>query len=1824
MRDAGSRFADSTGSSRRALGDLLTGYPPGQTGYPSGKNQGRGALRGRRGGRCFHACWLAIALALAMAAALPSAASADYGVVGQFKFGSGVDAPGAFGELRSLGVNFDGSGGTSPGEIYGQDFGSGFNGGRIQQYSATGEFRRLWGLDVVSSGPDNANEVQSLMVKATAGTYTLTFGGETTDSISFDADPSVVQAQLNGLSSIGGVGGTVTVTGGVGDATGSNPYLVTFGGSQAGANQPLIVDDSSSLSGGDAAVLVGQVNPGDIGFEVCRPGVADVCKAAIGGSFGTNKFPGGSLSSAPYSLAVDQSTGAIYSIGDSRITKFTADGQFLRVFGYDVVKSGPGDSNNDETQRLTVKATGGTYTLTFEPPCCDPATTAPIPYNAPASGPGSVESALNAISSIGGRDGSVSVTGGLVDPGPPETYAYDITFGGVLGGDDVSQLNPSGTANLTGTGRSIAVTIPHSGGGIEVCTPVAECNRPTLNVPNGTGTVDSANGSLAVAPAGSPNAGNILLGERNARRVSEFTSDGDFVRAFGWDVVSSGPDDSSADEQQTITVGANTTGGKFSLLFNGVTTGATGNAVRKTGSNILEAVSTANGAFAVGQVVTGTGIPASPPTTITACTPACGASAASLTLSAASTSGGAGGTSTAITADDIDYNAPASQVETALNALPTIGGVGGSVSVSDGPGPATPYTITFGGTLGGDNVAQLSSSVAGLSVSSGSPTLTVTTPVPGGAFEICKEASGDACQSGTGGTALGQFDQIAGISEDSSGTIYTVEGPKPQQISTNRRVQTFTPQAGMPELLPASFGGPGAPDGTSDATSPLQIGIGPSSDVFVLKNFTAGADTCSDLSASPAEERIQILSSDGTTLKGTSIPCAGIPTSFGGINSVFQELEINPTTGVGYLTSDPSSSTPAQIYVLGEAGTAPQLVLNPPTNVGSGGVTISGTIDPNGPTSPGINLAPVPADTKYRVEYKRTSDASWTVYAPDVAFGHGTTPASFSVGISGLTPKVEYQARVVVTKPFGFQQVVETTAPFTTLAAPPFVSALSSSDVTATSSELHAQINPLGTDTSYHFEYGKTPAYGQRTPEIDIGDSLSPVSVQDHIDNLEPVVYHFRVVATNSEGTTASTDQTFNFYPEPCPNSTARQQTGSGSLPDCRAYELVTPGDAGTITLIPGGTAAPKASNPSRISILGLLGTLPGPWNPPNVLGDPYVATRTSTGWETSYVGIESDVAAGVGAEPFTGKLGAIGDETLSHNMQWLVGPAGFCCTPQLAGLQSYSPYVFDAKGKKLGRLPTNVADVPDALPHSGEGGWSVLQGWYGDQLPSPDFSHYFFSSVNVAFATGGLASGPGSVYDNDLATGAVTIASKLPGGGDIPAEPGVDNADRFLLVPEASEDGTHLLIAASAVCTPQIDSVDEACPLTRAHLYMRVNGATTYDVSIGHQVTYQGMTEDGSKVFFTSIEQLTGDDTDSSTDLYMWSEQSDSLTRVSAGAGSVGDTDACNSAWIAKCGVEVVPATGGGGPNKDFFGYSTDNSVAADNGDIYFYSPEQFVGSNGIPGKRNLYVARDGAIQYVATLDADKPATRIQVTPSGSFAAFITDSQLTSYDNAGFQAMYRYDAKADSLVCASCDPSGAAPNSDVEGSLNGIFISDDGRPFFSTDDAVVARDSNNAQDVYEYVQGRPQLVTTGIGTQDSGNVAPGALAFSSDPGFVGVSADGIDVYFTTRETLVSQDHNGGFPKFYDARTNGGFPVAAQVAPCQAADECHGADSSQPTSPVIGSTANLGTGGNVRHRDHKAHKRKKHHRRTKHKRNHSKQKHHKRRHKATHNRGIGK
>jgi hypothetical protein len=844
------------------------------------------------------------------------------------------------------------------------------------------------------------------------------------------------------------------------------------------------------------------------------------------------------------------------------------------------------------------------------------------------------------------------------------------------------------------------------------------------------------------------------------------------------------------------------------------------------------------------------------------------------------------------------------------------------------------------------------------------------------------------------------------------------------------------------------------------------------------------------------------------------------------------------------------------------------------SNVDTEGATLNASFDPDGMA------------TQYHFEYGLSDEYGLETGTQATGATSGLT--NVGIPVETLPSGRVFHYRVVASNGNGTTFGPDMT--FRT-ASKPDISAVHASEVSASSALLQAEINPVGYPTEYFFEYGPTTSYGNQVPLAGepIGEGTEPVPVKQRITGLqEGVTYHYRVVATNVPwGTAVSADTTFDFAPPSCPNGHVRQESGASYLPDCRAYELVSPVSSGSELLYPGehvfahgcefcinpwniGAQYPSnqgfASSPGRFTYYGGLSALPGT-NPPTSTTDMYMATRTNTGWVTTVPGLQGKEAFETGRKECSEAM----DECIDHS------------ETEFAGFhQEFAPYRFSAEGERRGRLPTNFALIPGA------------RGFHGMQVMSRDFSHYVFSSSTymegffggtvkpaIVFAPGGQSGGLGSAYDNNIRTHTVEVISKLPGGEPIPSESNRTPEEKAIDFRGVSADGSRILME-----TPANPPTSEW-----AYLFLRVNDAVTYDISQGEKAIPIGMTRDGSKVFFTTEAQLSPSDTDASVDLYQWREDGSELGEykvLSQGNGQ-GDSDECSPSWsVSGCGVDFLK-TQQAHPygNAAVSARGMDDQFAEDSGDIYFYSPEVLDSEHpGVRNEKNLYVYRSGSVHLVATLDKGTDITRMQISPDGRFAAIRTKSALTSHPTNGFQQIYTYNADTGLIRCASCNPSGAPPTADVRASQNGRFMADDGRTFFSTQDRLDPRDQDGEiTDVYEYVDGRPQLITSGQGNRDftGGSEVFNLLSSAAYTGLEGVSHDGVDVFFSTYDTLVGRDHNGEYVKFYDARTGGGFSEEPELLPCEAADECHGGDSSPPPPPLINSAGNLGGSGNIAH-----------------------------------------
>jgi hypothetical protein len=104
---------------------------------------------------------------------------------------------------------------------------------------------------------DNRNEIQKVTLSGdpSGGTFTLTYGVNTTTDIAYNAQPETVRDALAALASIGS--GNVTVGGPT-----SGPYLVEFVGTLANTDASLMTATSSLTGGSSPAIVVTVVRTG--------------------------------------------------------------------------------------------------------------------------------------------------------------------------------------------------------------------------------------------------------------------------------------------------------------------------------------------------------------------------------------------------------------------------------------------------------------------------------------------------------------------------------------------------------------------------------------------------------------------------------------------------------------------------------------------------------------------------------------------------------------------------------------------------------------------------------------------------------------------------------------------------------------------------------------------------------------------------------------------------------------------------------------------------------------------------------------------------------------------------------------------------------------------------------------------------------------------------------------------------------------------------------------------------------------------------------------------------------------------------------------------------------------------------------------------------------------------------------------------------------------------------------------------------------------------------------------------------------------------------
>ena len=676
---------------------------------------------------------------------------------------------------------------------------------------------------------------------------------------------------------------------------------------------------------------------------------------------------------------------------------------------------------------------------------------------------------------------------------------------------------------------------------------------------------------------------------------------------------------------------------------------------------------------------------------------------------------------------------------------------------------------------------------------------------------------------------------------------------------------------------------------------------------------------------------------------------------------------------------------------------------------------------------------------------------------------------------------------------------------------------------------------------------------------------------------------------------------------EACPNEPLREAQHATALPDCRAYEMVSPpvkhgGDVMGNSTRTRAAASETPTKPMAVSFASLGGFA-------DVKGmgvaTEYLSERSTVpnpgdnGWSTHAITPPqtplSLFGAFQGMDPlYSGDFSA--DLSSGVFRAW----SALTDAPNVSRVENlYRVNDLRSPGSSSYQLLTDAeAPVGSDVNPAVNVRKPNLAG------ASADFSHVIFESrYDLTSDAIGAA-----VKLYEWADGTVRLVGILPDGTPAVSSQAGRGATNQLYTPRTiSADGSLVLFTVPGFADPSgTDQIymrdDHGTASTVDDSTVRVTASERTDCAADptcggngvpdpapdpagtQSATYETASADGSRVFFTSSEQLTDDDTDSAVDLYMYDAKApagDHLTRLS---------------------VDSEPAD----PPNGVFGAT---GASADGRYVYFVSAGQLAaGSPTLFADVGIYLWHEGeGVSYVGKMNDPGRDTftdlnsnwnlapaDARVTPDGKHLLFGSHSGvgLTGYDHnttgcgldrsTPCNELYVYSADTHELACASCAPSGTPATADAidntirvgTGGASPTWhlshaISDDGkRVFFSTREALAPQDTNGKIDAYEYdvSTGTPRLISSGTDPSNSY--------------FMDASANGDDVFFLTRERFVGWDVDDNYD-LYDARVGGGFPepVPAQ-APCSGA-ACQGQLTGPPGSPSYGSSLLTTSTGNA-------------------------------------------
>ena len=193
----------------------------------------------------------------------------------------------------------------------------------------------------------------------------------------------------------------------------------------------------------------------------------------------------------------------------------------------------------------------------------------------------------------------------------------------------------------------------------------------------------------------------------------------------------------------------------------------------------------------------------------------------------------------------------------------------------------------------------------------------------------------------------------------------------------------------------------------------------------------------------------------------------------------------------------------------------PRITAAPASAITTSAATLNGSVNPGGYA------------TTYYFQYGTSTSYGSSTAALSV--GSGSTYVAVSAPLSNLNPSTRYHYRLVAKNSGGTTYGSDTA--FTTSAiatSAPSVTTGAASAIFASSATLNGTVNPNGAATSYYYQYGQTNSYGSATAVLSAGSGSGAAQVPLTLTGLQAsTAYHFRIVASNSAGTSYGPDQTF-------------------------------------------------------------------------------------------------------------------------------------------------------------------------------------------------------------------------------------------------------------------------------------------------------------------------------------------------------------------------------------------------------------------------------------------------------------------------------------------------------------------------------------------------------------------------------------------------------------------------------------------------------------------------------------------------------------------------